>query len=53
MWEDYPDVEKSYSDDPWLYYPEHINSKHCWCEPELVYEDPDNGNQVMVHRDIQ
>jgi hypothetical protein len=25
----------------------------CWCEPELNYVDPDTGNKVFVHRDIQ
>ncbi|MBC8439310.1 MAG: hypothetical protein H8D87_06465 [Deltaproteobacteria bacterium] len=31
---------------------EHIQSKHCWCEPILEYEDSENGNQVWVHNEI-
>lgn len=34
-------------------YPYHIDSSNCWCEPELEYEDPETGNQVWVHREIQ
>jgi hypothetical protein len=30
----------------------HKNSKDCWCEPELDYEDPETGAQVWVHREI-
>ena len=53
MWEDYEDIETIGSEDPWFYYPDHINSDRCWCEPELEYEDPDNGNRVYVHNDTQ
>ena len=33
--------------------PEHITSPDCWCEPELDYVDPETGNEVWVHRDLQ
>jgi hypothetical protein len=33
--------------------PEHIDSENCWCEPELVYTDPDTGVSVYVHRKTQ
>lgn len=36
---------------PEEYAPRHINTKFCWCEPELDYEDPETANQVWVHRD--
>lgn len=32
---------------------EHETSPNCWCEPELDYVDPENGNEVWVHREIQ
>lgn len=32
---------------------EHISSRWCWCEPYLDYVDPDNGNEVWVHREVQ
>jgi len=28
----------------------HIDSKNCWCEPYLDYENPETGSQVWVHR---
>lgn len=28
----------------------HVESPDCWCEPELVYVDGENGNAVWVHR---
>ena len=33
--------------------PEHISSPECWCEPELVYKDPETGAEVWVHRSMQ
>lgn len=27
----------------------HIDSADCWCEPELVYTNPDNGASVYLH----
>jgi len=38
---------------PEEYIPEHILTEFCWCEPELEYEDHENGNQVLVHNEIQ
>ena len=37
----------------WAHYPDHLNRKDCWCEPVLDYENPETGNQVWVHNDIQ
>jgi len=37
---------------PEEYMPEHINTRNCWCNPELDYEDPETGNQVWVHREL-
>lgn len=31
----------------------HVDSKHCWCCPQLDYKDPDNGNEVWTHNTIQ
>ena len=31
----------------------HVESKHCWCHPYLEYKDPNNGNEVWVHNEIQ
>lgn len=31
---------------------EHETSEMCLCDPECVYVDPDNGNEVWVHRMI-
>jgi len=31
----------------------HVDSENCWCEPELNYEDPETGNRLWVHRDVQ
>lgn len=31
----------------------HEKSPDCWCQPELEYEDPETGNQVWVHRELQ
>lgn len=30
----------------------HSAGKNCWCEPVLDYEDPENGNQLWIHREI-
>jgi len=35
------------------YIRKHIDSETCWCEPELVYTDPDTGVSVYVHRETQ
>ena len=51
MWEDYEDTDTISDESPWYYYPNHLNSVHCWCDPILEYEDPDSGNQVWVHND--
>lgn len=32
---------------------EHIDSPDCWCEPELDYEDPETGNRLWIHKEIQ
>ena len=32
---------------------EHEPTPDCWCEPELVYKDPDTGAEVWLHREIQ
>lgn len=32
---------------------QHQPSKDCWCEPEKVFVDPETGNDVYVHREIQ
>jgi len=32
-------------------YRDHHPSKWCWCEPELEYVNPENGNEVWVHRE--
>lgn len=52
MWQDYEDINDYYDTEPWYFYPDHMNSENCWCEPELEYQD-DNGNQVWVHREVQ
>jgi predicted amidophosphoribosyltransferase len=31
----------------------HLPLEWCWCEPYVDYQDPDNGNRVLVHREIQ
>jgi len=28
----------------------HERGDNCWCNPQVVYEDPDNGNVVYDHR---
>ena len=53
MWKDYEDIEKIGSEDTGAHYPDHLNSKDCWCEPVLDYENPETGAQVWVHNDIQ
>ena len=30
----------------------HFSSKHCWCCPDIEYIDPETGNTVYVHNDI-
>ena len=33
---------------------EHItDGSQCWCNPETVYIDPDNGASVIVHKEPQ
>lgn len=34
-----------------LAFPDHLDSKDCWCRPELEYES-ETGNQVWVHREV-
>ena len=36
---------------PEEYAPIHINTKFCWCSPELDFEDPETENQVWIHRE--
>lgn len=31
----------------------HQQSEYCWCEPEMIYKDPDTGKEVWVHKEIQ
>ena len=31
----------------------HEPSEKCWCNPEKVFVDPETGNDVFVHREIQ
>jgi hypothetical protein len=45
-------VDPEYYLEPWYFYPDHLNSSDCWCEPELEYEDAETGNQVWVHREV-
>ena len=52
MWDDYEDIDDT-DMEPWYFYPDHLNHKKCWCEPVLEYQDPETGNQLWVHRDIQ
>jgi len=33
--------------------PPHSNSKDCWCDPYLDYENPETGSQVWIHRKIE
>lgn len=33
--------------------PDHIESKECFCEPELSYKDSDTDKEVWVHRQMQ
>lgn len=35
------------------FYPKHVDSRYCWCEPELFYTDKETGNEVWVHKEIQ
>lgn len=30
----------------------HEESKFCWCEPKLIYEDIKTGERVFVHKDL-
>ena len=53
MFEDYGDIESRDEIENWYHYPFHINSEECWCDPRLEYEDPDTGNRVWVHNEIQ
>lgn len=32
---------------------EHTTTADCWCQPEVSYVDPETGNAVYVHREIQ
>lgn len=32
---------------------EHVESKECWCEPTLDYIDPETGNEVWLHKELQ
>ena len=35
----------------WDKYPEHnTDSEECWCEPIVIYIDPENNNKVILHR---
>lgn len=33
-------------------YMPHTDVEECFCEPELVYVDSGNGNQVWLHREL-
>jgi len=36
------------------YGPEHIESKDCWCEPELVEDFTNEGGvKVYLHKELQ
>lgn len=52
------EFEDETDEDENVYPPVHSTSKHdpsekCWCEPEKVFVDPETGNDVYVHREIQ
>jgi len=34
------------------FFPDHITSRYCWCEPELFYTAPESKNEVWVHKEI-
>jgi len=55
MWQNGESFNAHYSEikKPEEYMPEHINTKFCWCEPELNFEDPETDSQVWVHRELQ
>lgn len=36
--------------DPKTAYPEHNNSAACWCEPVIIWRDPQTGDMIFVHR---
>ena len=36
---------------PEEYSPMHIDTKFCWCEPELDFADIETGNQLWIHRE--
>lgn len=34
--------------------PEHIESKDCWCEPELIGDETENGGvKCYLHKELQ
>lgn len=34
--------------------PEHVESKDCWCEPELIEDyTSQGGSQVWLHKELQ
>lgn len=34
--------------------PEHIESKDCWCEPELIEDETENGGvKCYLHKELQ
>lgn len=36
------------------YGPEHIESKDCWCEPELIADEtPHGGSKCYLHKELQ
>jgi hypothetical protein len=54
------DEDLNYEDEIILYHrlgyldsKEHIESETCWCEPQLVYKNPENGNEVWLHNLLQ
>ena len=34
--------------------PEHIESKDCWCEPEIIEDETENGGvKCYLHKELQ
>lgn len=31
----------------------HVESKACWCEPQVVFRDPRTGRETVLHREWQ
>lgn len=50
-WSVWEDIDKSYHIIP-QHGPDHMLNKFCWCEPDLDFENEENGKCVWIHKQI-